>query len=101
MQVWTNRHPALHQALPFDDYAADHNTFKAEPGHNDDSAHEDSGMASGAPCLLWHTSRSFGGCAFNGADCTTPCKCSIHPELLLKADSSLYDPPIIIYACIA
>ena len=48
MQVWTSRHSALHQALPLDDYAADHKTFEIAPGHQDDSAHEDSGVAPGA-----------------------------------------------------
>ena len=45
-QVWTSRQPGLQQALPLDDYAADHNTFEAGPGHKDDSAHEDSGTVS-------------------------------------------------------
>lgn len=49
MQVWTDRHPVVHQALPFDKYGEDHNTFQAEPGHNDDSAHEDSGTAPRPP----------------------------------------------------
>ena len=44
MQVWTGRRSALHQALPLDEYAADHNTFEIAPGHKDDSAHEDSGV---------------------------------------------------------
>lgn len=48
VQVWTGRHPQLHQTLPLDDYPADHNAFEAGSGHKNDSAHEDSGTGSGA-----------------------------------------------------
>ena len=43
LQAWTSRQLGLHQALPLDDFAADHNTFEPGPGHKEDSAHEDSG----------------------------------------------------------
>ncbi len=43
VQVWTSRQSGLHQALPLDDYTADHNNFESGPGHKEDSAHEDSG----------------------------------------------------------